>query len=331
MDPSSPKLKQFFTRLNDDGDFILKLSDNSLGVFQSCNRAAQYYIQQCRRSSKSGAALSYGDAWHKFQEIRTRCKSNDEQLWNLVSQVISKHFEDNPVDPDEWRTGEYLLECAKKYHKQYTPELLETVKTPSGELMCELTFNLPLGTIEVNGTMYLDRKPPSGPTDYVRTIFVEWNGRIDDIINLDGMYWVRDYKTTSMGGPTYFEEFKMAGQPVGYAWAAKTLAPQLPISGFMLDCAIMRKPTKTGKGAEFQRQRYPYSDEKLNEWQCNTMSLIGDMVANFRANDFPMRTKSCVGKYGKCPYFDVCTLPQRFRQDFLMGPDYGDCLEKNPE
>lgn len=321
----SPTLRQFFKRLNPEGDFLLSLSDNSLGYFQQCNRAMEYYVLHRRKLARSTAALSFGDAFHKGMEIRTRCGKNDEQRKALTSEVISKHFLDNPTEFEEWRTMDYLLEVLAAYHKNYTPDLVKTLPAPSGELFLEITFNLPLGTIEVNQDVCLDET--TGETCFVKTVYVEWTGRIDDIVELDGMIWVRDYKTTSMGGPTYFEEFKMSGQPVGYAWAAKQLT-DLPISGFLLDCAIVRKPTRTGKGVEFQRQRYPYTQNKLDEWHVNTLNLITEFVSNIKSRTYPMRTKSCVGKFGKCQYFDVCTLPQDFRRTMLYGSDFTSCEAK---
>lgn len=317
------KLKNFFTKLNDSNDYLLTLSDNSLGVFQSCNKAAEFYTIDRRKKVQSTAAMDAGSAFHQAMEIQTRC-SNPDQRKALVYEALTNFFLDHPVEHDEYRNLDYVLAAYNGYEAKYSPDYVKTCKTPSGELMCEIDFKLPLGVIPMNAECVLDRI--NGPVP-VNNVFVEWNGRIDGIVELDGMYWVRDYKTTSMGGSTYFDSFKMSGQPVGYAWAARQLS-DLPIAGFLLDCIITRKITKTGKGVEYQRQRYPYSQEKIEEWKVNALDLISDYLSNVRESKFPRRTNSCVGKYGKCSYFNVCSLPQKFRAEALASSDYEDCKEK---
>ncbi|MHA2065406.1 MAG: hypothetical protein ACXABY_13605, partial [Candidatus Thorarchaeota archaeon] len=107
----------------------------------------------------------------------------------------------------------------------------------------------------------------------------------------------------------------------GYMWAVEQILGIQPV-GYRINCLLNRKPTKTGKGIDFMRDLIYMKWEQVEEWKNDTIAIIEDFVAHFLRAQYPMHTQWCKGKYGKCEYFDVCTLPPSQRHMMLDSPNY---------
>jgi len=317
----TPTLRKFFAQIPGTTNYTLTLSNNSYGYTTKCARAGQHYIIDRRKLNRGTAALNAGTAFHSAMEIRSKI-TNDQQRKDLQQQSIEQFFQLNPVDEFEWRTSDRILELVEKYDKKYKNDLVHTLKDSSGNPITEIKFTLPLGTIEVNSTVNF-----GGQEVFIKTLFVQWIGRIDDLVELDGQTWVRDYKTSSMFGPTYFNQFVISQQTMGYTWAARELGQD--VAGAIIDLAVLRKPTPTGRPFDFDRQRFIYSHEQTDEWQENTLEGIATFISHLKSDFFPMTgtAEGCVFKYGKCPYFDVCSLPKSQRPEMLNSTQYADVCE----
>ena len=154
-------------------------------------------------------------------------------------------------------------------------------------------------------------------------IRVVLQGRIDYLGARDGQTMFMDHKTTSMMGPSYFKDFEMSSQFSTYAWAIQQLVGTMPAFGIVNALGI-RKPTKTGQALDFQRYTVRFTEEKLQEWHADVVRLIQDFLTYYSSGFFPRHTKWCVGKYGECQYYNVCTLPSAQRQTMLATGDYKD-------
>ena len=67
-----------------------------------------------------------------------------------------------------------------------------------------------------------------------------------------------------------------------------------------------RGPRGGDPALNFFRAFFQYSDERLSWWQNNALDIVSDFIHCLARNSFPSHTKWCFGKYGKCPYHDVC-------------------------
>ena len=123
-----------------------------------------------------------------------------------------------------------------------------------------------------------------------------------------------------MMGPTYFREFDISSQFRGYGWAMRELG--YPADGVIVNALGIRAPTKTGKQYDFQRHTVSITTEELDEWYRDTCYIISDILSMFLRNYFPRHTKWCVGKYGTCQFFNVCTLSADQRPLMLSTGDY---------
>ncbi len=87
----------------------------------------------------------------------------------------------------------------------------------------------------------------------------------------------------------------------------------------------MKGPRGGEPPLNFFRAYFDYSPERIAQWETNALTLVEDFVHCLVRNYFPMHTKWCFGKYGKCQFHDVCTIDDPFvRMKMLMSDAYKD-------
>lgn len=287
-------------------DNTIQISGSSQDAYTTCPRKFLYYKLLRRTLAAEKSALSYGKAIHAALEVRYR--SNDPIITDTLEAkqvtTLSKSFEGIEQVEGDFRTLDRAIDTIKAYNKQYPTEMFEVAHLSDGKPATEVKFLLPLGKIN----------------DYV----IMWKGIIDAVIMQQDQYWILEHKTTSMLGSTYFANFYNATATIGYCWAGQQLFNK-PFRGVMINALCGRKPSKTGVAVEFARENIYYDPAQIEEWQHNVLDIVRYMIMNATYEAFPMHTaNSCVGKYGKCEYFDVCTLPPNQRETMLMSNAYKD-------
>lgn len=316
------QVEPLLIRIGETNDYILKIDNTSLERFITCARSAEYYIIRKREARRENIAMNFGHAIHKALEVKYIYGEGDAVRQKEHEELI-KEFQGFTVPAEDHRTTDRAIEVIQKYHNEYPQELFRVVEQ-DGHPLVEVRFAEELGTVEVFADLitYKDHAPHPIRVD---RIFVVWTGRIDLVIEWDGQYWVVDHKTTQIMGDGYFGDFELSQPTVGYCWAAQRRFG-FTISGLVLNALAVRKPTRTGKSTEFKRRRYPYPKWQLDEWQPNTLAVVGRFIADWKDGYFPMETKWCFGKYGRCPYHPICTSRPDQREEVLMGPDYKDVV-----
>lgn len=294
-----------------DGAFII---DNSnFEYITTCPRSALYHILRRRKSAGHKAALNFGGAVHAGLEIRYKSQEAialvTEATYSKQCEAVMSYLETHPIRDDEFRTGTFATDVLRAYNTTYISEPFKLLHDASDSPLVELSFAVPIG--EVLG------------------IPCVWAGKVDLAIQWEGRYWVLDHKTTSILGATYFNQYYNSNQMIGYCWALERLIGK-NVAGALVNVLAIRRPTKTGKSIEFVRQRFEYPSSRIEEWQSNTLGIIENFFheCNKEVKDesdrFPMHTNWCVGKYGMCPYFDVCTVPTSQKETMLMSGLYDD-------
>ena len=309
-------MKPYPKPLLTDGAFLI---DNS--TYESlltCDRSAEYLIGHKRIMNGERAALNFGAGVHCAMEIRSREQNNalhHSEFENSQIERLITYFADKPNDDTDYRTADYAIQLVQEYNKAY-PVACEPFKTYERDCksFVELPFALPLGVIEVNDVI---------DGQFYASVPIIWTGRLDSVVVKSGEYWIRDYKTSSIFGPKFFDDFILSGQMMGYTWATQQLIG-CQVQGAMIDALIVRRPTKTGKGMEFARAFQRYSQQSVNEWRINTLHVVADFFAHGKRDYFPMKTKWCNGKYGACPYSSVCQQDSQFRDITLESNLYED-------
>lgn len=321
--PKAPDQKAQPALIYDDGDAVMQLDNSGLSTYLSCPRKFEYNRIK-KRSGSTGVALVFGSSIHDGLEYVYNQKGAglpvDEREMLLASL---KAWDGFTVAMGEWRTPERSQDTLKRYLRHYEDETLQIMPFEDGPAV-ELPFSLGLGAINYNDTIPRslfsnpEDLPNDDPTVKIKRINIYWIGKIDLAVIDDGFRLISDHKTTSRIGSSYWRKHETSPQMKGYCWAINQLLDE-PVVGCMINCIAGRKPTKTGVGTEFARQRFFYSPESIEEWKHNTLALVDDLVFNFKRGLFPMNTNNCEHMYGPCEYTSVCGLPQCQREEMLSS------------
>lgn len=317
--PVQPK-RALLERIGTSDDFLLKIDNTTASIFQTCPRAASFYTV-FRRQRPDRAPLVFGGAIH--MGLETIYKHGFEQEKAGINSILN-YFSQHPYSTQgEWRTPSYAVEAFQKYCSYWS--LMDNIK-PLDSSWVERAFSLNVGSVEVNRTIpytYAELTDEAGEdTMRINTIHVQWCGKMDIVgTNGDSKIYVMDHKTSSMGGQTFYADFILGQQTHGYQWAAQEILGQR-IAGFILNALLIRKPSRTGTGIEFDRRVYDYTQESILEWKQDMMQTVESFIHALTHDEFPKFTTWCMGKYGACQYHDVCTLPKEQRAFMLYSDMY---------
>jgi len=328
--PVDEKPRDFLTPIPDSvGEFLLVMDNTAMEKVVRCPTAGLNYLIRGREAHAKNAALSFGGAIHAGLEAYYKGQSTGEQ-----QQAVLKYFTENPAPPDEYRTPQIALEVLAHYQREceVREDYKWTILDFNGPII-ERPFELPLGVLELGELV-----PPYG---YIAKIHVAWSGRIDLGVNCFNANRVNDHKTTSIDGDQFIQGFQLSNQTIGYVWAAQQLFPQYEFSGFCLNALRLKKPTgKVGlmergpRGGEpalkFFRAYFDYSQERIDQWAANALTIVEDFVHCLVRDFFPMYTAHCFNKFGRCPYFDVCTIDNPETRVRMLNSDAFKDVTWNP-
>jgi hypothetical protein len=294
---------------------ILRLDNTTLALFNECSRASQFSTLYKREPKKSSNALVFGESIHAAFELllKTNYTCTPGDIYTAILNCYAKAS----LSTADYRTPELALMVVQRYLHKFNGYPLQPLR--NDPTFVERYFEHRLGELEVNTHIpYLKR--------HISKVIVMWTGRIDLICDF-GTYpmpWVLDHKTTSIGGETFYNDFALSQQTVGYAYVCKHEL-KIPVMGLLLNALVIRKPTAKGEcNMDLDRKLFHYSDDMLAEWQLNTMNLCADYVAHLQRDYFPMETQWCMGKWGMCGYHKVCTMLRANREQMLASEEFQD-------
>lgn len=276
----------------------LRVLDNTaLNDFRTCRW--KYYAGMVlhRRANITSSPLWYGTVVHKMLEIFY--KTHDE---TLAIAVANKLYLGKEPNRDDYRTLARAILVFKDYVKHYgvpNPRIEETVGWPDAP------------AVEISTSLELDDLDNPGQT-------FPYAVRIDRLVRLNGLLHVEDHKTASQFGKTYFKEYIMSPQMMGYARVAELITGER-IHGVRINVICTRS-----KDHEFARQIIPYSTARLDGWQRQTAVHVAEIASRMESGVWP-RDYNCSPKYGSCTYFEVCRVPDDLQQrslelDFTVAP-----------
>lgn len=300
----------FLRQLDPYGNYELHVDNSAKELFESCARAAEYYSVWRRDAKGEKSSLFRGEVIHHALAIRRNwhLQGAPQSKWEAEQcAYILNAYEGKDFGPDEWRTAEHAINTVLEYNKAWPIET-EPFKVIEGSV--EKPFKLLLGETE---DLNADVVCHLGKI-HLAKVKIFWTGIIDARV-LYGTNLVLDSKTTSILGSNFWDNFVLDSQMLSYVWACKQLGH--PVDGYLVDAIAGRKPTKSGKAYEFQRQRFFADQQQIDEWEKDTYTLICDFLEHLCRGYFPKSPKWCFGKYGKCQYWDVCSQPSDHREAIL--------------
>jgi hypothetical protein len=289
-----------------DGDTLL-MDNSGLEQWTTCPRRG-YYTNVRRLELANGVSpLRFGEAIHLALQCRFSLLHN-KRITPIVEKrqmvVLEEYWKQWSTPIGDHRTLGLACKVIRDYNVAWPGEDDNLPRLFSDGI--EIPFAVPLGQLK-NG------------------IKVIWKGKIDLVghENTAGRdFLIVDHKTTSVGGEYALVEYPTSSQFNGYCYAISQ-AKETACNKVMVDLIVARKPAKkAGKGNEFIRRVFTYDDEQIEEWRLNTLQIIEGIIANQRVNFFPMHTKACVGRFGVCPFFSVCTQSPLSREHEIASGLY---------
>lgn len=192
------------------------------------------------------------------------------------------------------------------------------------DLMVEIPFALPLYTHYGVDEGFRDL---DGVWNDGESIPVFYSGRIDLPNVRQGSLDIIDHKSSSMLGSTFFDRMKMSAQQKGYCWSFEQLTKQkvksYTVNGirtkeppqYVTDNKALKGRSSTPAswwGESLQRETYYIKPGELDEWRENTIDMMEEFFWHYARGYMPMRTANCT-QFGRCQYFDVCSLDRNDR------------------
>lgn len=285
--------------------FIQRPLDNTaLQAYMACPREYYLGMVEHRRAPGLSPALAYGKAIHTALEHHYKSGGNED----IVEMMVRAKWEPHNA-ADDYRTLERVLLDYRAYRKRYggdpSKENGTTVGWPT-QPMVELSSNA-LG----GGLIH------------------PWAVKIDRIIELGGLGYVEDHKSTSRLDKHYFNSFELSNQMMGYVHVAQQLVPSLRIVGVRIN--VIHALTKE---TNFERMVLTFSPDQMAEWVENTnawMERLNSDSARWvvdrriaETTGKPARwpvahfgDNGCSRKYGLCGYHRVCKVSSRIRHEML--------------
>lgn len=269
-------------------------------------------------SRRRSGALGFGSCLHEGLAVWHRTYD----IGAALLKINEKWPEQMPID--DWRTKEKCIKTMIEYSKHYPHETFVVVGMPDNPVI-EVPFTLDTG-------MFL----PCQHRTCAHFMLADWDkaykakcescgkekepieygGIYDMLIEFSGHLYVVDHKTTSMMGPSYFNQFKPNNQMTGYIWAAGLMSGR-KVAGAFINAIGMYKTGVT----KFEREITSRSQAAIDEWLRNVWTECVNIITHKLGGYFPMRTGSCT-QYGLCEYHGVHSLEHNSERIKRLETDY---------
>lgn len=277
----------------------IRTHDNTMFQWwNDCPRKYYFCSQLGLRKKTKAPALSWGGLMHDGLAEWYKTRDPDKTL-----EVIDKHpdWQDEPDALDE--EGVFLDEApdfrtkARALQKM-TEYMLFWKDDPGWEILLTET---PFELTEPDGFRY--------------------GGKIDLIVEWNGKPWVVDHKTTTRFGSTqaqrnrFYQQFEQSPQMGGYTWAGSLLHGK-PLAGVIINVICIHKNPKPPE-IQMNRRAIVFDEAKVAEWKQMRIEEYREISQALEEDNFRPRWDNCVGKYGPCPFYNVCSLPEASRKRVL--------------
>lgn len=269
-----------------------KIYDNSiLSAYKDCPRKYQLRYLMDWRSEGTSMPLVFGLSWHSGQDVvwqYARKVSGEQELANLAMVKFYETWEAEglPAELDMEQIERYAPRTPLIAHEMYAGYIRDRWKIlmEAQVLAVEQPFAVPM--------------PGREDTWYV--------GRLDKVIDFNSQVLVIEHKTTTSykkdGGfqTAYVESWFSDAQMKGYQFGGGLYFNGL--SQVWVDAALVHK--KEHKHFRF----IPVAHQMpiIEEWIADTDKWIARLELDTAKEYFPKNENACFGKYGRCPFVDIC-------------------------
>jgi PD-(D/E)XK nuclease superfamily len=274
---------------------LVQLSASRVDTFNLCPR--KYYYKYERNivpaEESIDLPITFGDAIHRslatlylgtaFDHVPCPCGSAcDYCKAHEIQRIAATFLEFYPNDPDDTRdprTRIRGLELLAAYLSKWK-------RDPWRVIAVEVPFELQL----------------SSELTYV--------GKMDLLVEQDGIVRPIDHKTTSRTGYLFDAQFKLSVQITGYVMVASIITGQ-PVYQAIING--IRVSGKIDPDQTFFRQLTTRTPEDVAEWEEHVKD-VHRLILQFRWTRFPKAAPyACVAYNRLCEYYQLCTSGEATR------------------
>ena len=282
---------------------VIQLSASRVDTFNLCPRKYYYKYELNLQPAEETTDLPilFGDAIHRalatvylgtaFDHVQCPCGSFcDYCKARPIQRIAATFLQYYPADPDDTRdprTRLRGLELLAAYLGKWRREAFRVL------------------AVEVPFELDLDQE-------------LRYVGKMDLLVEQEGLVFPLDHKTTSRTGYLFDAQFKLSVQISGYVVIASILTGQ-PVHQAMING--IRVAGKIDPDQSFFRQTTTRTPEDIEEWQ-DCIRDVHRMILQFRWSRFPKAAPySCVAYNRLCEYYQLCTSGTQTRE-LLMQTAY---------
>jgi len=266
---------------------MIEIDNTRRTTFQTCPRKYFYRWVKNMVPQKGASALRFGHAIHEGLAVYydNFMEQPRKELEQMIAEAISKDFitaSEGKEFHEDHRTLETALTVVLRYIDHYISEK-EYIKI----LEVEYPFTIPIG-------------------DNIQFI-----GRIDGIIDLDGGIYAFEHKTTALALSWAQNNLYRSAQVIGYAWAI-TQKYDSPVMGCLVNFLQISRGRARKDGSyppvktDFGRFPQIYTPEIYNDWMDSILHTAYLIQASEELNEWPMQFDGCYIYNGQCPYTALC-------------------------
>ena len=287
----------------------MKVDNTMLSAFERCPLYyKERHIDNWTSRGVSGA-LGAGGAMH--EGLKAWYQGMKDGL-PLASRLEAALYAINDAYPanmpvDDFRRKDRLLNMMMEYAKTYPTESFRI-------LQVEIPFKFELGRwILWCKHCNFENHPYQGGFPRrdcaqcgVELEPIEYGGIFDTLTEFGAartVNYILEHKTTSQLGPTYFRQWQIHNQLVGYCWGAEQVSGKL-VGGVNMNVLCLT----VGGNVKFDRQMIPIYPSQIEEWKNDVAQTCNDIARGIRTGHWRKRTDQCVMKYGACQFLSVHML-----------------------
>lgn len=282
--------------------FPTVLDSTIMAAFRSCPAKAKMEFIDHWKSREPSVHLHAGAAYAAgLEAARVAYFLHGDSPEDAVAsglQTLLEHYGDFQCPPDSAKSAERTAGALEFYFSSYPLETDKAIPMtlPSGKRGIEFSFAEPIDLIH----------PETGDP-------ILYCGRMDMMVDYEGMKLGEDDKTTSQLGPTWSRQWDLRSQFTGYTWGAARAG--IKLDGFLVrGVSILKSKYDT-------QQAITYRPEwQIKRWYEQLLRDGARMIQSWKEGYFDYNLDHACAEYGGCQFKSVCQMRQPealLRQQFV--------------
>lgn len=268
-----------------------KLLDSSLiASARSCGQKVNLEFFQHWKPREPSVHLHAGAAYAEGLEHARRAffedGASESEAEGIGLAALLKFYGDFQCPPDSAKSCERTAGALEYYFEQYpmSSDKAQPISLPSGKKAIEFSFSEPIDVAH----------PETGdPLIYC--------GRMDQIVQLEGMILGEDDKTTSQLGASWPRQWDLRSQFTGYVWGAGRHG--IKLNGFLVrGVSILKTKYDTLEAITYR------PDWQIERWYEQLCRDVKRLIASWKEGYFDFNLDHACTEYGGCLFRSVCLM-----------------------